>query len=275
VFATYGISDRLDVGVAVPFVRVTLDASVLARLERLSTSLEPTTHAFEGANPDERLFSLGGTSAGLGDILLRAKYRIPAGGVGVAAAVETRVPTGDETNLLGTGGVQTKVIGIASYAAGPVSPHLNVGYTFSSEGALPHASLHDEAFATVGADVAITPRVTMSFDVLARRIFDAGRMRLADKTFEFALAGSGTGGGGGGGGGGTGGSNRPTTPATQTVTRTELQYVPGHLNLSFGAAGVRFNPWRTLLVSANLLFPLTDAGLRDRVTPSIGIDYVF
>jgi hypothetical protein len=29
----------------------------------------------------------------------------------------------------------------------------------------------------------------------------------------------------------------------------------------------------TNLVSANLLFPLTQAGLRDRVTPSIGIDY--
>jgi hypothetical protein len=42
-----------------------------------------------------------------------------------------------------------------------------------------------------------------------------------------------------------------------------------------GAAGIRFNPWRTLLVTANLLFPMTDSGLRDRVTPAIGIDYVF
>jgi hypothetical protein len=42
-----------------------------------------------------------------------------------------------------------------------------------------------------------------------------------------------------------------------------------------GAAGVRFSPWRTVLISANLLFPLTNAGLRDRVTPVIGVDYVF
>jgi hypothetical protein len=42
-----------------------------------------------------------------------------------------------------------------------------------------------------------------------------------------------------------------------------------------GAAGVRFSPWRTVLVSANLLFPLTNAGLRDRVTPVIGVDYQF
>ena len=32
---------------------------------------------------------------------------------------------------------------------------------------------------------------------------------------------------------------------------------------------------RTVLVSANVLFPFTNAGLRDRVTPAIGIDYVF
>ena len=57
--------------------------------------------------------------------------------------------------------------------------------------------------------------------------------------------------------------------------RHELQFQEGDLHLYLGAAGVRFSPWRTLLVSANLLFPLTDAGLRDRVTPVIGIDYVF
>ena len=59
------------------------------------------------------------------------------------------------------------------------------------------------------------------------------------------------------------------------MTRTELQFSPGNLQLYLGAASVRFNPWRALLVSASLLFPLTDSGLRDRVTPAVGIDYVF
>ena len=283
VVATYGVSDRFDVGVAVPFVRVKLNATVLASIQRLATQLEPEVHAFDGPNPDEKLFSLAGTAAGLGDIVLRAKYRVPAGGLGVAAAVEARVPTGDETNLLGTGGVQTKVIGIVSFDRGPLSPHVNVGYTFSSRGALTAAALNDElqhdqglndeVFATAGADLTLTPRVTMSFDVLGRTLLDAGRMRLGENTFEFALSGAGAGGGGGGGGGG-----RPTAPGsvqTQRVNVTELQFTPGDLRLYLGAAGLRFNPWRTLLVSANLLFPLTDAGLRDRVTPSIGIDYVF
>ena len=46
-------------------------------------------------------------------------------------------------------------------------------------------------------------------------------------------------------------------------------------NLAVGNTGVRFNPFRKMLVSANLLFALTEAGLRDRVTPVISLDYSF
>jgi len=277
-FATYGVSDRLDIGVAVPFVRVELNASVLATLERLATAQEPDVHAFEGANPDQHTYRLSGVASGLGDIVLRAKYAFtPGKPVGLAAAVETRLPTGDETNLLGTGGVETKLFAIASLHKGPVSPHVNLGYTFSSKGALPDdATLQDEIGVTAGLDVAVSPRLTMSFDVLGRTLRGAGRMRLTDKTFEFATAGAGTGGPGGGGGGGGGGSApQPTPIQTQTATRTELAFTPGNLQLYLGAAGIRFSPWRTILVTANLLFPLTEAGLRDRVTPVVGVDYVF
>ena len=274
VFASYGVSDRLDIGLAVPFVRVDMNASVLARIERLATAADPSIHAFEGGS-DRRLFRLSGTAAGLGDVVLRAKYAFTSSKpLGIAAAVEARVPTGDESNLLGTGGVQTKVLGIGSFHRGPLSPHVNVGYTFSSKGALPGATLHDEVIATAGIDLAVSPRLTMSFDVLGRTLRDAGRMRMTDKTFEFAVVGSGAGAGGGGGGGG-GGRPMPPPGQTMSVTRTELQFIPGNLHLYLGAAGVRFNLWRTLLVTANLLFPLTDAGLRDRVTHAVGIDYVF
>ena len=280
VFATYGVLDRLDIGVAVPFLRVKVNASVLARIDRLSTVQEPAVHQFDGPDPDQHIFRISGVASGLGDIVLRGKYAFTSGKpLGLAAAVETRLPTGDETNLLGTGGVQTKLFGIASFHRGRVSPHVNAGWTFSSHGALPGAALqderstalHDEMMATAGADLAVTSRFTMSFDVLGRVLKDAGRMRLAEKTFEYALAGSGSGGGGGGGGGGA----RPQPTGVQKTTRTELALVPGDLRLYLGAAGIRFNPWRTVLVTANLLFPMTSAGLRDRVTPAIGVDYVF
>ena len=276
VFANYGVTNRLDIGVAVPFVRVALDASVLASLQRLSTAQDPSVHAFEGSDPDERLFRMSGVASGLGDIMLRAKYAFnPGQAVGLAAAVEARVPTGDESNLLGTGGVQTRIFGIASLNRGPLSPHVNVGlHVFERRLA---AWRHAAGTKSRRRPASTSPSIrgmTMSFDVLSRTLRDAGRMRLSEKTFEYAVAGD---------------RNRwrwrrwrrgrrtapePSQRRRQT-TRTELRFVPGDLRLYLGAAGVRFSPWRTILVTANLLFPLTEAGLRDRVTPVLGVDYVF
>ena len=103
----YGVNDRLDIGVAIPFVRVRMDASVVARIERLATAAEPATHGFEGPDPDRQTFRASGQASGLGDVVLRAKYLfLPVRGGGLAGAIDLRVPTGDETNLLGTGGVQ-------------------------------------------------------------------------------------------------------------------------------------------------------------------------
>ena len=67
---------------------------------------------------------------------------------------------------------------------------------------------------------------------------------------------------------------RPTGRSS-TSTRRQFRLEPGNLNLAVGNTGVRFNPFRKMLVSANLLFALTEAGLRDRVTPVISLDYSF
>ena len=42
-----------------------------------------------------------------------------------------------------------------------------------------------------------------------------------------------------------------------------------------GTAGMKFNAWQNLLVSAHVVVALNDAGLRSRVTPVIGMDYSF
>ena len=69
-------------------------------------------------------------------------------------------------------------------------------------------------------------------------------------------------------------ARRPTgRPSTRHGREFRLE--PGNLNLAVGNIGVRFNPFRKMLVSANLLFALTEAGLRDRVTPVISVDYSF
>jgi len=58
-------------------------------------------------------------------------------------------------------------------------------------------------------------------------------------------------------------------------TFMEFASRPGNLNLVLGAAGVRFNPGRNLLISANLVFPLGDSGMQSNIIPVIGFDYAF
>jgi len=39
--------------------------------------------------------------------------------------------------------------------------------------------------------------------------------------------------------------------------------------------GAKYNVYGNMLITGSVLFPLTDAGLRSRVTTMIGVDYVF
>jgi hypothetical protein len=253
IFVTYGLSDRIDIGLTVPFVRVKLNATVLARLQRLSTALEPEVHAFDGPNPDEQLYSLGGTAAGLGDIVLRAKYRVPAGGLGVAAAVEARLPTGDEMNLLGTGAASLQPFVIWSATFQNVSPHLNATYKWIGSSVLAGnpatgeaEDFPDQIGYAVGAEVSVHPRLTMAFDLLGRYVIDSER--LVSEDFQ-ALDG------------------RSVFP--------NIVFVHDSFNALSGAWGLKASVRDRLLVDFNLLFALDQHGLRDKVTPLVGVEYTF
>ena len=42
-----------------------------------------------------------------------------------------------------------------------------------------------------------------------------------------------------------------------------------------GAVGLKFNPVGRLLIDSNVLVKLNDTGLRDKVTPLVGMEYAF
>lgn len=183
-FVNYGIGDQVDLAAAIPFVRVSMDAVVDAHILRLATTERPGIHLFDGSDPERSRFARSGEATGIGDVLLRGKWRFaeqPGGGL--AAAVDLRLPTGDADNLLGTGAAQVKPYLIGSWAAGRFSPHFNVGYTLSGESDI--AEIADEFNYTVGFDYAASPRVTVAADVIGRTLIDAGRLVESDRTFEY------------------------------------------------------------------------------------------
>jgi len=292
-FANYGVTDRWDIGLAVPFVRVNLDARVTARILRLVTcpaAFNPAlpreacfadTHTFEYGNADAtQTVQHSGHASGLGDVVLRTKYHVfRAAGGGVAAALDLRLPTGDKDNLLGAGGTQAKLLLVISDERGRFGHHANIGYTIArgdvagTVAGLSAASLPDEINYTGGVEFIANPRVTMTGDVVGRTLRGAGRLDLVSKSFEYVDATLNVQGLPGPGCGGLGGPMGGFT--CRTASFDEFAARPGNLTLLLGTGGVKFNIAGNVLISANVLFPLSKAGLRSRVTTVIGMDYAF
>jgi hypothetical protein len=261
-FATYGLTNRLDIGVAVPINHVEMSARLESFYgDSIEGVLRDTQHPCDFVSfpqhcwPETIVQERSGSATGLGDVIVRAKYNFlrQAGG-GLSAAIDFRLPTGDEENLLGLPGGQTKLLLVGSTTLGRWSPHINAGYTLSgaseSVGA-PGSSLAapaDEINYTVGADLIVTERTTAAFEVLGRTLREIGTLEETDTVFARPAGGR----------------------------YRDFRLVPGaDLTLLLGSAGVRFNPAANLLISTNFLFPLSDNGLTDSLTWLVGIDYSF
>jgi hypothetical protein len=153
-YGNVGLNDRIDVGVAVPAVRLNI------RGTRVST--------YRGQTLDQRRARA--ETVGLADIAVRSKVRLTGGGPGaIAAGVEVRLPTGREEDLLGAGEAALRVQGLASAEAGRTSVHGNVTLGTGGVG-------REISFGGALA-LAATPQFTIVGEVLARRI--AGVQRIS------------------------------------------------------------------------------------------------
>ena len=149
-YANYGVTDRLDVGAAIPVVHVKFGGSVTSTIERTATAGQPAIHSFDGQGQVSQTLSETASATGLGDILLRGKYSfVRSNANALAASIDLSLPTGDKDNLLGTGATQTKLQLLASGEYGLFAPHAYFGYTFSN------GDVSD-----LTADVLITVRTT-------------------------------------------------------------------------------------------------------------------
>src|SRR6266508_1829996 len=132
---SYGVTDRLDVGAAIPVVKVQIRALTEATIDKLATGVSSSTvgiHRFPNGE-DSETFQQSGSASGVGDLVLRAKYRAISGArAGLALGLDVRLPSGEERDLLGTGATQVKGFLIGSAHLGAFSPHVNGGYTWSS-----------------------------------------------------------------------------------------------------------------------------------------------
>jgi hypothetical protein len=258
VFGTFGLTDRLDVSVAVPLMNVHLGAVSSARIVRLYTPPPgtPQPHYFDPSDPENsttKLYAANSTASGIGDVTFRGKWTVQRFGEhgGFALAADVRTPTGDAYNLLGSGTPGIRPFAALSFYTRRFAPHFNLGYQWNGSSVLAgnnilngdRGHLPNSLTYAAGADIGATRRVTFAFDVLADRIFKGTRVSRITGTDALAQ------------------------------TYQDVQVRRSSYNMANGAVGVKINLGRTLLLTGNVIFRLNDAGLRANVVPLIGLSY--
>ena len=160
-----GLHDRIDVGLAVPFVRLSLEGARL-NVYRGSSLLQARATA---------------SATGLGDIAVRGKFNLlDLGGSGLALIEEIRLPTGREEDLLGAGQASLRTVFIASAEVGRIAAHGNLGATVGG--------LSDVVDYRGALTVSPVPRVTLVGELLGRRIAGVGSL-AEDRVPHPLLAG--------------------------------------------------------------------------------------
>ncbi|HEY0874405.1 MAG TPA: hypothetical protein VGD94_13115 [Vicinamibacterales bacterium] len=223
-FGSYGVTDDFEIGAALPLIRLTLDG------ERLNVYRgEPFLQASGEAS-----------TGGIGDVALRAKYTLASGDIGaVAVSGEVRLPTGDEENLLGAGDLGVRVLGIGSLERGRFTLHGNGGFVLGG--------VSDELNFAGAAAFAVQPRVTVSGELLFRRVSDLADLQLVA-------------------------APHPTITGVNTFRLTAGE--PG-TTLANVVAGFKWNVEGTLVIGGHVAFPLVRHGLTAPITPTVAIEYSF
>jgi outer membrane putative beta-barrel porin/alpha-amylase len=237
-FASFGVTNNFDVGIAVPWVRIALDAD-LGLFSASGIDLTPGGH----------LLVVPRTSAsGVGDVAVFGKYHVwhrKEGGL--AAEIQLRLPSGDTNSLRGTGVTRTLVSAIWSQG-GDVSPHANVGYEFWSAPVL--ISSGGDVFAknqvnyAFGVEFQAHPRATATVDVIGRRQLHGGQIGYQ-------------------------------TVAIGPGSIDLLVALPEGLNVVSLAPGIKWNVAGNVLVTGNLLTSLINNGLKAKLIPVVGFDWAF
>jgi hypothetical protein len=260
---TYGLSDRLDISVAVPVVDVRVGMSSNATIFNFEPP--PVNHTFAPItdnpretyiSPFQAILTNSGSTLGIGDLRLRGKYvawRDAKEKSAVAVGLDLRLPTGDAYNFLGSGTWGIRPFAIYSYSA-RVSPHASAGFEGNGNSILAgdvttepvtKAKLPDVFTYSVGADASPVRWLGLSGDYIGTSLLNASRIESSTYT-DFV-----------------GNNHQNVNTFVSTVNQS---------NISVGA---KVRPMARLLITGNVLFRLNDAGLHFKPSPLIGVSYTF
>jgi hypothetical protein len=242
---TYGLTDRIDVGVVLPIVSTSLDGTSSAQIVPFGPP--PAVHFFGGTPTNPVLTAsrfVQGSATGLGDVAARVKINVRRSEpLAVAILGDVRFPTGSEDDLLGSGAVAARGLAIFSARFGAFSPHVNLGYAFRGG-----TFENDFVLATAGFDQLLAPWATLAADLVSELQVGTSRLHVPGPVVIQAPY------------------RRVITPTTIPERRDDL------VNASLG---VKLRTAAGLTVLANGAWPLSRGGLRPNVFWTLGLEYNF
>jgi hypothetical protein len=260
---TYGLSDKLDVSIALPVVDVRVGMTSNATISNFEPP--PVNHTFAPItdnpretyiSPTNAILTNSDSSLGIGDLRLRGKYvawRDAKEKSAVAVGLDLRLPTGDAYKFQGSGTWGLRPFVTYSYSA-RLSPHASAGFEGNGNSILAgtvtsqpvtKAQLPNVFTYSAGADATVRRWVGLSADYIGTSLLNAARIENSTFTDYDNL----------------------THANVSTFTSTVNQ-----ANISLGA---KLRPVARLLITGNVLFRLNDAGLHFKPSPLIGMSYTF
>jgi len=245
---SYGLTDRIDLSVAVPLIRTELSATSEAQIIPFSN---PTPHHFgTGANPLLRATSeVSGSATGIGDVAVRAKAALVSNQGGAFAILgDVRFATGKDEDFLGAGGTTFSVMGIGSLRRGAFSPHINAGFIHRGG-----EFQNDAILATVGFDHLLGPGATLAVEVITSWQVGETKLTFPDPIVVSAQVG-------------TASSVRVVRPTSIADRRDDL---------ALGSIGTKLAIGTGLNWIANALVPLRQGGLQPHLAWTMGLEYSF
>ena len=242
-FLTYGVTDRLDVGVALPIVRTSLSGTSVGSVIPFG---ENTPHFF-GTEANPSLTASGatsGSSIGLGDVAVRVKANVAQSATGgVALFGDVRLPTGDADNFRGAGALSARLLGVASARYGNFSPHINTGLLLRTD-----SLQNNAAVAIVGFDQLINDSWTLAVDLLSEYQIGENRVLLPSPVQLEA-------------------------PFRREIIPTNLPGARDHVVSS--SIGVKYTSRGGITSVFNTLVPIRAGTLQPRIAFTAGLEYSF
>jgi hypothetical protein len=243
---TYGVSNRIDLGVVLPVVQTSLRGTSTASIIPFGAG-GTAPHFFAGTEENPVLTAsrfVEGSASGIGDVSARVKVNLrEATPVSLAVLAEGRFPTGSEEDLRGSGAVALRGLGIISARLGDFSPHANIGYQYRGRELDP-----DVFLITAGFDQLLSSWATMAADLVTE--FPVGTTEIpvpGDVVLE---------------------SPYQRTVQTSTIPDQRDDIINASL-------GLKLTIPRAITVITNGLFPLNRGGMRPDVVWTVGAEYTF